>query len=84
MKTKEIEEAMELFEKVRVNSGVCAYITKKDVKKAEMLSEYIKRLEKMENKAKKLLDEQYSLYNSERQKEFSQEVIDTLEEVLEN
>lgn len=84
MRTKEIEEAMELFEKVRVNPGLCVYITKKDVKKAEMLSEYIKRLEKMENKAKKLLDEQYSLYNSERQKEFSQEVIDTLEEVLEN
>lgn len=52
MRTKEIEEAMELFEKVRVNSGLCAYITKKDVKKAAILSEYIKELENSVSKDK--------------------------------
>ena len=60
MRTKEIEEAMELFEKVRVNSGLCAYITKKDVKKAAILSEYIKELENYK--------QAYELETIERQK----------------
>lgn len=36
------------------------------------------------SKVRKVLDEQYELFNSKNQKEYSQEVVDVLEELLED
>ena len=36
------------------------------------------------SKIRKILDKQYELFNSKNQKEYSQEVVDVLEELLED
>lgn len=46
MRSKEIEQAFELLEKIKISESMNVYIGVKDVKKANALLKYIEELEK--------------------------------------
>ena len=46
MRTKEIEQAIELLEKIKISESLNVYIGVKDVKKTNALLKYIEELEK--------------------------------------
>ena len=48
------------------------------------LTNRITEYRKLETKIRKILDKQYELFNSKNQKEYSQEVVDVLEDLLED
>lgn len=48
MRDKEIDEAMELLEKIKINESLNLYINLKDVKRADVLLKYIEELEDKE------------------------------------
>ena len=95
MRSKEVEKAIEQFKKyikepitttTDERMGYTKIKTKFHIpseKNIETVLSYIEELEKLPNKIRAELNKQYDLYNSIRQKEYSQEVIDTLEELLE-
>ena len=46
MRTKEVQDALELLEKIRISESMNVYIGVKDVKKTKSLLNYIEELEK--------------------------------------
>lgn len=46
MRTKEVQDAIELLEKIKISESMNVYIGVKDVKKANALLKYIEELEK--------------------------------------
>lgn len=45
MRSKEVQDAIELLEKIKISESMNVYIGVKDVKKANALIEYIQELE---------------------------------------
>ena len=50
MRTKEIEQAIELLDKIKISESMNVYIGVKDVKKVNTLIQYIEELEKKNDK----------------------------------
>ena len=46
MRTKEVQDAIELLEKIKISESMNVYIGVKDVKKVNTLLKYIEELEK--------------------------------------
>lgn len=46
MRTKEVQDAIELLEKIKISESLNVYIGVKDVKKVNALLKYIEELEK--------------------------------------
>ena len=56
MRTKEVEDAIELLEKIKISESLNVYIGVKDVKKANALLKYIEELEEEKRHMKYLLN----------------------------
>ena len=46
MRTKEVQDAIELLEKIKISESMNVYIGVKDIKKVNTLIQYIEELEK--------------------------------------
>ena len=57
MRTKEIEQALELLEKIKISESMNVYIGVKDIKKANTLIQYIEGLEELPNKIREKMKE---------------------------
>ena len=57
MRTKEIEQALELLEKIKISESMNVYIGVKDVKKVNTLIQYIEELEELPNKIRDKMKE---------------------------
>jgi hypothetical protein len=55
MRTKEIEQAIDLLEKIKISESLNVYIGVKDVKKVNALTKYIEQLEEDNIALKELL-----------------------------
>ena len=51
MRTKEVQDAIELLEKIKISESMNVYIGVKDVKKANALLKYIEELEEKAEKS---------------------------------
>ena len=56
MRTKEIEQALELLEKIKISESMNVYIGVKDIKKVNALLKYIEELEEEKRHMKYLLN----------------------------
>ena len=57
MRSKEVQDALELLEKIRISESMNVYIGVKDVKKTKDLLKYISDLEKENTELRKRLDQ---------------------------
>ena len=57
MRTKEINQALELLDKIKISESMNVYIGVKDVKKVNTLIQYIEELEKLPNKIRDKIKE---------------------------
>ena len=87
MRTKEINQALELLEKIKISESMNVYIGVKDVKKVNTLIQYIEELEEDNNKLRKerkSLEEQLYLgeenyVSKDKVKELKEKVHKTLD-----
>ena len=57
MRSKEVQDAIELLEKIKISESLNVYIGVKDVKKVNALIKYIEELEKLPNKIRDKIKE---------------------------